>query len=353
MKVAYIIPTHFDDSSVIAGAERYAYGLAKAMAKKAETVLVTFSDKNVTRRDEELTIKYERTLFHIRGVINPFCISFLDDLADADVIHCLQFRTVVTELAVLYGALRKKKVFVTDLAGCARYNLSTLLPVWKGVDAFLLISEYNRSLQPSIPVPTRIIYGGVDENLFSQKEETKQSRFLYTGRIFPLKGIHYLIEALPPGVALDIVGQSHDDAYLKRLQEKSAGKKVTFRHDADDASLIHKYQQALATVLPSLVDGGFTSAMESMACGTPVIGTKVGSLPEIVDDGVTGFLVPPNDPSALREKIEWFVAHPERAEEMGRRGREKVLREFTWDKVVERCLAAYGSYDVRENFAAQ
>jgi glycosyltransferase involved in cell wall biosynthesis len=341
VRVVYVIPTHFDDSSVIAGAERYAYGLAKAMAKKAETVLVTFSDRNVTRRDGELTINYEKTLFHIKSVFNPFCVRFLKDLADADVIHCLQFRTVVTELAILYGALRNKKVFVTDLAGSARYNLSTLVPVWKGVNAFLLISEYNRRLQPCTPVSTRIIYGGVDENMFSEGQEPKQSRFLYAGRIFPLKGIHHLIEALPVGAVLDILGQSHDDAYLKRLQDESAGKSVAFRQDADDTSLIQKYRQALATVLPSLVDGGFTASMESMACGTPVIGTKVGSLPEIVDDGVTGFLVPPNDPSALREKIQWCIAHPEHAVEMGRRAREKVLREFTWDRVVDRCLAAY------------
>jgi glycosyltransferase involved in cell wall biosynthesis len=343
VKVAYVIPTHFDNFSVIAGAERYAYGLAKAMAKKAETVLVTFSDRNATRRDEELTIKYEKTLFHIRSIINPFCVGFLRDLADADVIHCLQFRTVVTELAVLYGALRKRKVFVTDLAGGTMYSLSRFLPVSKGVHEFLLISEYSRRLQPPLPVPNRIIYGGVDENMFCEGLEPKQARFLYAGRIFPLKGIHHLIEALPQGVALDILGHSHDDAYLKRLQEKSAGKRVTFRHDADDASLIHTYRQALATVLPSLVDGGFTAAIESLACGTPVLGTKLGSLPEIVDDGVTGFLVPPNDPSALHEKMAWLVAHPESAAAMGRRGRDKVLREFTWDRVVDRCLAAYGA----------
>jgi glycosyltransferase involved in cell wall biosynthesis len=342
----YVIPTHFDESSVIAGAERYAYGLAKAMAKKAETVLITFSDRNVTRRDEELTIKYEKTLFHIKSVFNPFCVWFLQDLADADVIHCLQFRTVVTELAILYGALRKRQVFVTELAGGAKYNLSSLLPVWKGVRTFLLISEYNRGLQPQLPVPTRIIYGGVDETLFSPSCEPKKKRLLYAGRIFPLKGIHDLIEAVSGEVSLDVVGTSHDDAYLSRLKEMSIGKNVTFHHALSDPELIQKYQESLATVLPSLVDGGFLTAMESLACGTPVIGTKVGSLPEIVDDGVTGFLVPPDDPSALREKMAWLVANPERAMEMGRRGREKVLREFTWDRVVDRCLAAYGSYNV-------
>ena len=341
MKVVYVIPTHFDESSVIAGAERYAYGLAKAMATKTDTVLVTFSDRKFTRRDEELTIKYEKTLFHIRGVINPFCVSFLRDLADADVIHCLQFRTVVTELAILYGTLRKKKVFVTDLGGGARYNLSSLLPVWKGIRALLLISDYNRGLQPHLPVPTHIIYGGVDQNLFLPGDEPKKRNLLYVGRIFPLKGIHDLIEVLPSEVKLDVVGTSHDDAYLSRLKAMSIGKNVTFHQEISDPELIQKYKESSATVLPSLVDGGFTTAMESLACGTLVIGTKVGSLPEIVDDGVTGLLAPPGDVGALGAKINWLIEHPERAREMGMRGREKVLKEFTWDRVVDRCLAAY------------
>jgi len=342
VKVVYVIPTHFDESSVIAGAERYAYGLAKAMARKTETVLVTFSDRNVTRCDEELTIKYEKTLFHLTGVINPFCVRFLKDLTDADVIHCLQFRTVVTELAILYGALRRKKVFVTELAGGANYNLSSLLPVWKGVRALLLISEYNRQLQPDLPVPTHIIYGGVDETLFSPSHEPKKKRLLYAGRIFPLKGIHDLIEALPSELSLDVVGTSHDDAYLSRLKEMSIGKNVTFHHTLSDLELIQKYKESLATVLPSLVDGGFLTAMESLACGTPVIGTKVGSLPEIVDDGVTGLLVPPNDSAALRARIEYVLANTSEAKAMGERGRKVVLERFTWDAVATRCLDAYG-----------
>lgn len=343
MKVVYVMPLHLDDdSSVIGGGDRYAYGLAKAMAKKAETVLVIFSNRNVTRRDEELTIRYYKTLFCVGNIANPFSLGFLKDLGDADVIHCLQFRTIVTELAILYGALMKKKVFVTDLAGGTIYTLSSLLPVWRGVQAFLLISEYNRKLQPNLPVETHIISGGVDQNLFSPGNEPRKKALLYVGRIFPLKGVHDLIEALPNEVTLDVVGTSHDSEYLSRLKEMGVGKKIIFYDNIADFKLIQKYKESLATVLPSLVDGGFTTAMESLACGTPVIGTKVGSLPEIVDDGVTGFLVPPHDPYALSEKIGWLVTHPDRALEMGMRGRERMLKEFTWERVVERCLAAYG-----------
>jgi len=78
-----------------------------------------------------------------------------------------------------------------------------------------------------------------------------------------------------------------------------------------------------------------------MACGTPVVATQCGALPEVVQDGVTGFLVPPGNANALWEKIRFLLDRPERASAMGSAGRERVLREFTWDRVVGRCLKAY------------
>jgi glycosyltransferase involved in cell wall biosynthesis len=80
-----------------------------------------------------------------------------------------------------------------------------------------------------------------------------------------------------------------------------------------------------------------------MACGLPAIGTRVASLPEVVDDGVTGFVVPPNDHAVLGERLSWLHAHPERAHEMGLAARQRVLERFTWPAVVDRCLAVYRS----------
>jgi glycosyltransferase involved in cell wall biosynthesis len=83
------------------------------------------------------------------------------------------------------------------------------------------------------------------------------------------------------------------------------------------------------------------AALESMACGTAAIVSRVAALPEIVEDGVTGFIVPPNDPAALRERLRALDADPDLAEAMGRRGREAVLARFTWDAAADRCLRAY------------
>src|SRR5204863_5377575 len=81
--------------------------------------------------------------------------------------------------------------------------------------------------------------------------------------------------------------------------------------------------------------------LEAMACGTPAIVTNVASLPEVVADGETGFVVPPNDPTALREKIRWLLDRPAEVERMGAAGRRRVLEHFSWDAVARRCLTAY------------
>jgi glycosyltransferase involved in cell wall biosynthesis len=83
--------------------------------------------------------------------------------------------------------------------------------------------------------------------------------------------------------------------------------------------------------------------LEGMACGTPAICTDVASMPEVVDDGMTGFVVAENDPEALRAKLSWLWDHPLEAAKMGRAARHRVLERFTWDVVVKRCLEIYSS----------
>ncbi len=343
MKVALIIPTHFDEQSVIAGAERYAFELAKAMARRAETRLITFGERAEERRIDGLMVRYHKPLGYLGGVVNPIAVGFLPELANVDVIHCLQFRTLVTELAILYGRWRGKAVFVTDLAGGVAYNLSSVLPVWKGIRAFLPISNYNREFHAGVPVPRRVIYGGVDTDRFRPGSAPRRDRVLFVGRLMPHKGIEYLLEGLAPTFVLDVVGQAGDAAYADQLKAQAVGKPVVFHPPIDDAALIAMYQTARLVAVPSTSDGGYTTALEAMACGTPVVATSVGSLPELVADGRTGLIVPPHDARALGQTIAHLMDHPEEAARLGRAARDHVLQRFTWDAVVDRCLAAYSA----------
>jgi glycosyltransferase involved in cell wall biosynthesis len=132
----------------------------------------------------------------------------------------------------------------------------------------------------------------------------------------------------------------------------AAGKNVEFHCDFNDADLVNAYRTASCVVLPSVYRTMYgeesrvpellgQTLLEGMSCGIPAICTNVASMPEIVEDGVTGFVVPPNDPMALGEKLIWIHQNSERAQSMGAAARNAVLQRFTWGKVVERCLDIY------------
>ncbi len=342
MKIALIMPTYFGMDSVIAGGERYAYSLAKALSQKAQTTIFTFGSAERVIKDGDLTIHCSKTFFEAGGVANPVNFSFLKPLAGYDVIHCLQFPTLVTEFAAIAGNLLRKKVFYTDLAGGTIYCLSSVFPVWKCLREMLLISQFNYGQNKGYALPHTIIYGGVDtEKFYPAASTAKRSGFLFVGRIFRAKGIHDAIAALPAGESLEVVGVCHEPDYEEEIKRKAKDKNVFFRPGIPDGELIGIYHRSLATVLPSLVDGGFTSAMESMACGVPVIATNLGSLPEVVEDGVTGFLVPPNDPAAIHEKMSLLIKDPAKSAAMGEAARKRVLEKFTWQRVADKCLEAY------------
>jgi len=74
-----------------------------------------------------------------------------------------------------------------------------------------------------------------------------------------------------------------------------------------------------------------------------VICTDVGAMPEFVQEGITGFVVPPNDPKSLGERIAFLAKNPEAARRMGLKGRELVFKEYTWEAVAGRCIAAYNA----------
>jgi glycosyltransferase involved in cell wall biosynthesis len=220
--------------------------------------------------------------------------------------------------------------------------------------AHLHISEYSRRISHHEDKPwARVILGGVDTVKFSpDPAATRTGRALFVGRLLPHKGVADLIAALPDTIALDIVGPHNTTGAVESLNAQAAGKTVTFHHGVGDAELVEKYRMALCLVLPSVYrtpDGQRTEVpellgqtlLEAMACATPVICTRVASMPEIVEDGVSGFIVEPGDTAALRTRLEWLAAHPLEASAMGAAGRQRVLAHFQWPDVVERCLEAY------------
>ena len=282
---------------------------------------------------------------------NPFNPRFLTSIMDADVIHCHQYLTVMTNLAIACGKLFRKRVFATDLGG-GGWNLGFYVNLTRLLDGYLPLSQNAADLTANCLAPLHIIYAGVDTS-FYRPTRPKERKVIFVGRFIPNKGIEVLIEAMPHDVPLHIIGTPYDQRYYEDLKRLADGKKVSFLVGLSDEEIVDEYSSAMACVLPAVITNRYGGVcytvqlfalppVEAMACETVPIATNLFAHPEIIEDGVTGFLVPPNDPKALRERIAYVLAHPSEAKAMGERGRAAVLKRFTWDAVARRCLEAYG-----------
>ena len=353
MRVVHIVPALFGPDGVVGGAERYACELARHMARSVPTTLVGFGD---VAREEWRGALRVRTLpaWHVRGQrSNPFSLAILRELEQADVVHCHQHHVLVSSVTAAWCRLRGRRVFVSDLGG-GGWDVSAYVPTDAWFHGHLHLSEYSRQVfGHAANARARVVGGGVDTARFSPDPSVaRDGGALFVGRLLPHKGIGDLITGVPPNLPLTIVGPRPDDVTRARLETSARGKRVTFRYGLSDEALVHEYRRALCIVLPSVyrTPVGETrvpellgqTLLEGMACGTPALCTRVASMPEVVEDGVTGFVVPPNDPAAIGERLTWLSNNPYQAARMGAAGRERVLRHFTWDAVVSRCLAAYG-----------
>jgi glycosyltransferase involved in cell wall biosynthesis len=339
---------------VVGGAERYALELARYMAEVEPTTLAAFGDRRAERQIGQLRFRMLGPSYYVRGQrTNPFTASLLSEIRRADVVHCHQQHIVASSVASLVCRLTGRKVVVSDLGG-GGWDISSYISTERWYHGHLHISEYSRSVSGHLDKPwAHVIYGGVDTEKFSPDPSAQRDgTVLFVGRLLPHKGIDYLIQAIPTGMKLEILGSPYDARYQKDLLKLADGKNVAFRQRCDDTALVDAYRRALCIVLPSVYRTMYgeeskvpellgQTLLEGLACGTPAICTNVASMPEVVEDQVTGFVVPPNDPASLQEKILWLRDHPDEVRTMGDAARHRVLDKFTWPAVVRRCLAIY------------
>jgi glycosyltransferase involved in cell wall biosynthesis len=351
-----MVPAVFGERGVMGGAERYALELARHMADEVPTRFVAFGDKSEEYQVGNLRVHVLGPARYVRGQrSNPIAASVLSEIRRADIVHCHQQHVVASSLASLTCRLSGRKAFVSDLGG-GGWDISGYVSTDRWYHGHLHISEYSRSIFGHAGKQwAHVIYGGVDTTKFcADNSINRDGTVLFVGRLLPHKGIDDLIRALPDDMRLEIIGRPFEDRYQRDLLTLAQGKNVVFRTQCDDKDLVDAYRRALCIVLPSVYRNMYgqettipellgQTLLEGMACGTPAICTNVASMPEIVRDGVTGFIVPPNDPQSLREKILWLRDHPCEARVMGDAARQHILDRFAWGSVVRHCLDIYGN----------
>jgi glycosyltransferase involved in cell wall biosynthesis len=355
-RVAHVVPALFGRAGVVGGAERYALELARAMAARTPTSLVAFGPAPDEHMDGPLRVRVLGPAHYVRGQrANPVHHGLVGEVLRADVIHCHQQHIVASTLAAVVARATGRYVACSDLGG-GGWDLSAYVNTDRFYHSHLHLSEYSRRHFGHGDWPrARVIYGGVDAAKFSPDPTVPRGReIVFVGRLLPHKGVHDVVQAIGPGLCARVIGPEASPAYRAELGSLAAGRSVRFEHDLDDDGVVQAYRSAAAVVLPSVYESTYgprtevpellgQTLIEAMACGAPTVCTRVASLPEVVEDGVTGMVVPPNDPRALEKAFRFLVEHPEEGARMGRHGRERVLARFTWPVVVDACFGAYES----------
>jgi alpha-maltose-1-phosphate synthase len=205
------------------------------------------------------------------------------------------------------------------------------------------------------PARVVVLHNGVDAEAFTRTDRAaalarhgvRAPYALFVGRISEQKGIFPLLEAarsLPAGVQLVLCASSPDTPELRaRLEAAVAGRAEIRWIDAmlPVPEVVELYSHAAVFVCPSIYEPFGLINLEAMACGTPVVASRVGGIPEVVVDGETGWLVAPGDPAALAGALREALADPGRARGMGEAGRRRVEAQFSWDRIAARTLDVY------------
>jgi glycosyltransferase involved in cell wall biosynthesis len=101
------------------------------------------------------------------------------------------------------------------------------------------------------------------------------------------------------------------------------------------------YRSADISVLPSFMEATSITGLESMACGLPLVGTRVGGILVLIDDEQTGLLVGPGDPAGLAKAIHRLAADTELRRTMGERARQRAAEQFSWDRIANETVAIF------------
>ncbi|MBE9636038.1 glycosyltransferase [Salipiger mangrovisoli] len=179
-----------------------------------------------------------------------------------------------------------------------------------------------------------IVHCGITPERYAPARHGGQT-LLFVGRLAAVKGVPVLLRALAdlaprhPELRLRLIGDGPERIALETLaQELGLGERTEFLGYRGQAEVAEAVSHADVFVLPSFAEGVPVVLMEAMAAQVPVVTTRIAGVPELVEDGTSGLLVPPGETGALAEALEALIAAPERRRAMGAAGRTKVAEEF-------------------------
>ena len=346
------------------GLENYAFNIAQGLmqAYGYEVVVITSNPHDKRQIIEKycgMKVYHLPAMFRIANTpVNPLWYLTIKKIIRAekpDIINSHQPVPFIGDLTALLtrnipfvltyhaGTMRKNKFLLDSIIFL--YETLILPHTARKATKVICASNFVRNtILRKYAFKSTVIHPGVDISLFKPnpaiKKENNLISFICNNKsMHKMKGLYYLLDALKafPEIKLCIVGEKGDFTDKRIIS-------VGIKRGED---LVEEIQKASLVVLPSLahMESFGMVLIEAMACQTPVIGTNIGGIPEVISEGIDGFIIPAQDSNALALAISKILADKELATRMGCSGEAKVREKFTWDtrvdlteEVFEACL---------------
>jgi glycosyltransferase involved in cell wall biosynthesis len=245
------------------------------------------------------------------------------------------------------------------VGGCVSRNRYYYQYLWRRINIFLVKKRVSTIITPSMALKKALTNYGLESihipnyvvasKFIASQYIPGTKNVLFAGHLFSSKGVHNLIKAFKnvsariPAAKLDIVG---DGPEREKLQQLAVSLKiqnsVIFHRAVPHADLPSFYARANVVVLPSVVaENCPLVVLEAMASARPVLGSRLGGIPELISENESGLLFTPNDADGLCEKIIDVLSDPELAAQMGQCGRQRIEREYSYEEHIRRISDLY------------
>ncbi|RLG69256.1 hypothetical protein DRN93_00610 [archaeon] len=360
------------------GIERHLYEVTSRLARKQEVNVITALLKGTEKEENIGGIKVHRcksivltrlpkplpppyiTSAHVKDLVLKF-------LTEVDIVHLhtrffpefsipplwYSKRIGKPVLLTLHNAKPKGISLGIDL-GAHIYDVIIGNFILRNVDTLIAVSRYSAA----VTVPkgfkgnVEIVPNGVDTTEFNPQVNGENIRskynndylLLYVGRLVKQKGLDYLIKAMnniEDDAGLMVVGRGPELSHLKELVWKlDLEKRIFFEGFVKDALLPAYYAAADVFVLPSLWEPFGMVLLEAMATGRAIAASRVGGIPEILG-GEAGLLFNPRDSYSITRTLNILLSDESLRKNLGNNGRERALKYYSWEKVVEKLENVY------------
>lgn len=376
MKKKILICTDYPapNETVTGGIPRSAYSTVQALVKIAPdynihivTLSATITRSTVVTKDN-LTIHYLRFPLKNMPIMVPkflskiFLLRYIRRI-HPDLVHAMgtgwdyAYPALSWDpdsvIITVHGVIRQESKHWTGLKG--RYHAMTGQRMENKVLAnarnVIAVSPYvKREVQPFTKGYITVIFNPVDDKFFTVEKDEVPNRLLFVGGIEERKGLDVLIRAVArikktvPDIELHIVGGVRKIVYFEKLRRLinslDLEQNIEFLGSLPEKKLSEEYREAMIFVLPSYEESQGIVILEAMATSTPVVATRVGGIPDMIQDGINGRLVDCGDDKQLADVIVSLLMEKDQRKRLGDAGKQNALQ-YLPEKIARQHLDVY------------